>query len=230
MWLMFGYLGCGTSTPSVPSTSPKTTNQEEMLPDVDVVAEQEEQEGNIVNLPPVIDKFGFVDPNPSILSTIEVEIDAQDPEGNIVRDSFVWRINGEKLLAEKGQKLRKKDLHKGDSISVTVVVSDGEIETTQTIATKIQNSPPTWARDPRNMKNIDGFTVQATDIDGDPITYRVEGQPVGLSISPQGRISYVGSTTEKGGTYTVSVIAEDDDKANITWQFSMEVSPGSQGK
>lgn len=227
MWFVFGYLACGTSTPSVSSTKQEVETKQAEEMSLNIVEAQDEI---IENLPPVIEKFEFVEANLFVTSPIEVDVEAHDPEGKIVRDTFIWRINGEKLVAEKGQKLRKTDVHKGDSISVTVVVSDGEIETTQTIATKIQNSAPTWAKDPRNMKDIDGFVVLATDIDGDPITYRVEGQPAGMSISPQGKISYVGSTTEKSGKYTVSVIAEDDDKASITWQFSMEVSAGSQGK
>ena len=82
----------------------------------------------------------------------------------------------------------------------------------------IGNAPPQWLRDPRNLKKVDGYTVEAVDPDGDPVTYRLEGAPDGMTISTigkAGKISYKGSTTEPGGDYTIKVIAEDSDKALV---------------
>ena len=84
-----------------------------------------------------------------------------------------------------------------------------------------------WLRDPRALKQLDGYTVQAMDPDGDPLTYRLQGAPKGMTISNTGQISYKGSTREPGGAYTIAVLAEDPQKAVVQWSFSIQLSPGS---
>ena len=133
-----------------------------------------------------------------------------------------WTINGKDLMSEKGRTLRRKNIKKGDEIIATLVVSDGLLKNQQSVKTVVDNAPPQWLKDPRNLTKVDGYTVEAIDPDGDPITYRLEGAPDGMTILTRGNvgtISYKGSTREPGGDYTVRVIAEDSDKALVQWSF-----------
>ena len=125
----------------------------------------------------------------------------------------------------------RKNLKKGDEVEAILVARDSSsneaTEAQSSINTTILNSAPQWVRDPREIKEIEGYTVQAVDPDGDPINYRLTGAPAGMSISQRGRLSYKGSKSEKGGKYTVSIIAEDSDKLNVQWSFAIELSAGS---
>ena len=158
---------------------------------------------------------------------IGVEYETFDPDGDPTREELFWSVNGQELISEKGRNLRRKNLKKGDEVAVTLVVKDGVLENQQFIKTVVGNAPPQWLRDPRDLTQVDGYTVEAVDPDGDPLTYRLEGAPNGMSISNTGKISYKGSTTEPGGDYTIRVIAEDSEKALVQWSFAIQLSPGS---
>ena len=136
-------------------------------------------------------------------------------------------VNGRSRPAETRDFLRKTSLKKGDEVEVLLSASDGVQSTEKILKTTIVNAPPEWKSDPREMKDINGFIVEAVDPDGDRVTYRLEGAPKGMSISPSGKLSYVGSKDEAGGTYTISVIAEDPDKLQVKWVFSISLSAGS---
>ena len=139
-------------------------------------------------------------------------------------------VNGRSRPAETRDFLRKTSLKKGDEVEVVISASDGIQSTEKILKTTIVNAPPEWKSDPRGMKDLNGFVVEAVDPDRDKITYRLEGEPKGMTISPAGKLAYVGSKTEKGGAYTISVIAEDTEKAQVKWVFSISLSAGSAVK
>ena len=80
------------------------------------------------------------------------------------------------------------------------------------------------------IKEINGFQVSAEDPDGDRLIYKLQGEPKGMSISSNGVLSYVGSEEEPGGQYSIVVIAEDPQKAQVQWKFSISLSAGSKAK
>ncbi len=158
--------------------------------------------------------------------TIRIEYETFDQDGDAIREEVTWTVNDKELISEKGKTLRRK-VKKGDTVVATLIVKDGTLENQRSVSTTIDNAPPQWLRDPRTISKIDGYTVEAVDPDGDQIAYRLKGAPQGMSISNTGRLSYKGSTKEPGGAYTISVIAEDPDKASVQWSFQIQLSPGS---
>ena len=215
--ILIGLLGCSTEEP-LTEAPPEPIVE----PDIEPAIEAE-----IRNNQPHISLLEFTDRNYQYTDPISISYETFDPDGDSTREEVFWAINGQELIAAKGKTLRRSGLKKGDMVTATVVVTDGKQENQKSIQTTIQNAPPQWLRDPRTISQIDGYQVQATDPDGDPILYRLEGAPDGMSISEKGRISYTGSTEEKGGQYTVRVIAEDPEKANVQWSFSIVLSAGS---
>jgi hypothetical protein len=179
------------------------------------------------NHQPHVVELGFTQDAYIYSDTIAVEYETFDPDGDSTREELFWMVNGQELISEKGRKLRRKNIKKGDEIVATLVVNDGVLENQQSIKTVVGNAPPQWLRDPRNLTKVDGYTVEAVDPDGDPLTYRLQGAPKGMSISNEGRISYEGSINEPGGSYTIRVIAEDTDNGIVQWSFSIQLSPGS---
>lgn len=217
--------GC-SSEQATPVASEPVAVVEAVEPSEEVI-----EEDNVPNQPPQIVSFEFEKVKYLQGEELRVNYETFDPEGDAVREEIFWNINGRELIAEKGSVLRKRTLKRGDKVVVTLVARDSSstesTEAQKVIETTIENSPPQWVRDPRDIKEIEGYTVQAMDPDGDPITYRLTGEPEGMSISQRGRLSYKGSTTEKGGSYTISIIAEDPEKDAVQWSFSIQLSPGS---
>jgi hypothetical protein len=219
--------GCTSEQPEEVVSKPAPV-VEEVEPSEEVIEEE------IPNQPPQIVSFKFEQSEYTQGEELRVTYETFDPEGDAVREEVFWNINGRELIAEKGKVLRKRTLKRGDKVVVTLVARDSSsnesTEAQKIIETTIKNSPPQWVRDPREIKELEGYTVQAMDPDGDPITYRLSGAPEGMSISQRGRLSYKGSTTEKGGNYTISIIAEDPEKDAVQWSFSIQLSPGSDAK
>ena len=220
--------GCSSEQPEKVAATPAPV-VEEVEPSEEVIEEDE-----IPNQPPQIVSFEFEQSQYTQGEELRVTYETFDPESDAVREEVFWNINGRELIAEKGKVLRKRTLKRGDKVVVSLVARDSSsnesTEAQKTIETTIENSPPQWVRDPREIRELEGYTVQAMDPDGDPITYRLSGAPEGMSISQRGRLSYKGSTTEKGGNYTISIIAEDPEKDAVQWSFSIQLSPGSDAK
>ena len=191
------------------------------------IVEEVIEEPEALNHQPHVVSLSFTQDEYIYSDRIGVEYETFDPDGDPTREELFWTVNGQELISEKGRNLRRKNIKKGDEIAFTLVVKDGLLENQQSIKTVVGNAPPQWLRDPRTLTQVDGYTVEAVDPDGDPLTYRLEGAPNGMTISNDGKISYKGSTTEPGGDYTIRVIAEDSDKALVQWSFAIQLSPGS---
>ena len=179
------------------------------------------------NQPPQVVSLEFAESKYTQGDSVSINFETFDPDGDNVREEILWSINGRELISQKGKTLRKSDLKRGDKVVVNLVVRDEYSEKQDKIETTIENAPPQWSSDPREIREIEGYTVRAVDPDGDPISYRLVGQPDGMSISSSGRLSYKGSETEKGGSYMIDVIAEDPEKAAVKWSFAIQLSPGS---
>jgi hypothetical protein len=69
--------------------------------------------------------------------------------------------------------------------------------------------------------------VKAEDPDGEPLAWRLEGAPAGMTIDQRGIVRYTGTADEKGGTYTVKVVAEDTGHDFVALQIPVTLTPGS---
>lgn len=123
--------------------------------------------------------------------------------------------------------------------SVTVTVSDGRLLATQsfTWTTRAVNDAPVLTS-PGSQSHDAGQPVvlqlQATDANGDPISFSATGLPTGLQVSPTGRVSGVPTVA---GIYAV-VVTVSDGAAFSTGNFSWTIravnaapvltNPGSQ--
>ena len=218
MLLIAFVFGC-TSEP-LPPVVRSTPVEEVKIEGPEVEPEKLNHQPNVVSF--VFEQDTYINSD-----TVSVAYKTFDADGDATREELFWSVNGRELISEKGRVLRRKDLKKGDAIVATLLVKDGVLENQQSIQTIIGNAPPQWLRDPRALKQLDGYTVLAMDPDDDPLTYRLQGAPKGMTISNTGQISYKGSTTEPGGAYTIAVLAEDPQKAVVQWSFSIQLSPGS---
>jgi predicted RNA-binding protein with TRAM domain len=115
------------------------------------------------------------------------------------------------------------------SYNVTVEVSDGELSNTQNFTIEVSvpepiNQSPLITSIPVTAVTIGETytcTIEATDPDGDTLTYSFAACPVGMTIdSTTGTISWAPTAT---GSYDITVEVSDGELSN-TQNFTIEVS------
>ncbi|RME20791.1 MAG: hypothetical protein D6798_19675 [Deltaproteobacteria bacterium] len=181
-------------------------------------------------MPPRIRRITIEPQRVTTLDDVVVSVEVEDPDTPLVDLDYVWSINGQQRPDLASERLRHDEFQKGDHLVVTVTANDGEHSVEKSSHEIIvQNSPPTFVGDPRAAGRIDGLVLKGEDPDGDPLTFRMSGAPQGMTIDPKtGRISYQGSEDEPGGHYTVTIELSDGDGGTATWEFEVDVSPGSK--
>jgi hypothetical protein len=159
-----------------------------------------------------------------------VEYNDPDTELAALNLDYRWSEDGQGMVGEKSDRLKRTLLKKGREYKVTVKISDGENEVEKEgPGIKVQNASPSFVADPRELGQVDGFRVEATDPDGDSLRYSLQGAPSGMTIDPSsGVLRYKGSEDEKGGDYTITVVVADGDGGSANWKFGISVSPGSK--
>ena len=163
------------------------------------------------NQPPRIVRLYFV---PRVFKPGDrygVEVETEDPEGDPVKVRYTWYVN-DRWVGD-GPRL-EEPVRRGDRIMVHVVPYDGEKQgEAVTLKRTVLNMPPVLTQ---SMElDFDGGTylyqVRAEDPDGDPVTYRLEGAPAGMSISrDSGLITWqVPDSVPEQNPPQFTVLAED---------------------
>lgn len=219
MLMMLTFLACSDPPPlPKPEVKPPPVEAE---PEPEPVAP---------NKPPKIGTFSLSPDDPTTDTTLQATVSASDPEGLVVDVDYQWSVNGRELLTESTQRLKPRNFKRGDVVVFKALVSDGEHEITRSARITIGNASPIFISDPRGVRQLDGFQLSVSDPDGDAVRFRIEDAPRGMSVdSSRGIISYQGSVDEPGGSYDIRIVAEDPDKAQAVWEFSVDVSAGSPG-
>jgi hypothetical protein len=163
-------------------------------------------------------------------STLKARIEASDPDGDTIFFSYQWVKNGDELIGETSETLVGPTLKKGDKIVLHVSPYDmagtGEEAISQEIV--ILNSAPVITSSPKAPKNKSAlYTYQlvAEDPDGDPITFSLSpSSPQGMTIDPQtGLIKWKIGRDVAAGTYTIEIIAADDDEGRCTQKYTLTI-------
>ncbi|MEL6342926.1 MAG: putative Ig domain-containing protein [Myxococcota bacterium] len=180
------------------------------------------------NRPPRITQIRLEPDPPNTTTPLRAVLDVTDPEGQRLNTSYTWFVNGKKILEERRPQLAETYFKRGDRIRISVVVTDEDITVEADSEITIGNAPPAFTTDPGALRRLDGFTVEAEDPDGDPLTYSLSGAPQGMAIDARsGELSYTGDPKEPGGPYTVQIRAADPKGAQARWEFQVNIQPGS---
>lgn len=181
--------------------------------------------------PPQVKGATFTPAAPTAQDELKVKVDAIDPDSDYVELSYLWLINGRQNPALRRDTVKAGELRKGDEVSVEVTARDQEGNeskfTSPTVT--VVNAPPVFSSDPRLLTQLDGYQVEARDPDKELLTYSTSGGPDGLSIDARtGVLKYKGSTSEKGGHYSIVVKVDDGDGGTAEWRLEVDISPGSE--
>lgn len=157
---------------------------------------------------------------------LRVTAEAVDADSDMVTWQYQWYLNGEKLLGAIGETFPASKTQHGDRLEVEVIPFDGRVQGAilKSGVVTIQNTPPVLLNEPPPDAALDGFKLQVQDADDDPITFRLEGQPPGMSIDPDGTFRWPKSGIEQPGDYQVSITASDGHDGTIAMKLSLSIS------
>ena len=140
----------------------------------------------ILDSAPVIQEV-WVEPKlPFANDNLKAQVKSSDLDGDFVYYTFQWEKDGKVIPDEKNQVLERGRFKKGDSIAVTVVPDDREIQggPKKSDPVLISNSPPMITSSPPT--SVKGTTyrvsVKANDPDQDPIVFTLKSGPKGMAI------------------------------------------------
>jgi RHS repeat-associated protein len=193
------------------------------VPDTVVVTAEEASS----NLPPVINSV------PITLATVGVaysyDVNATDPENDALTYSLILPPNSMTIDPVSGM-IRWTPGNVG-SVAVTVQVSDdqgGSTSQSFSINVAAANLPPVITSTPEIDAETGiaySYSVAAIDPDDDPITFKLNQSPTGMTISPSGVVDWLPDTP---GTYSVSISVTDSRGNDATQSFSILVVQGNQ--
>jgi hypothetical protein len=150
-----------------------------------------------------------------------------DADGDNVRFSYKWRINGNDVPEDRPM-LNGNQFKRGDRISLTVTPYDssgpGEVFNSKEII--IPNAAPSFVTTPPKDFSGDTYFYQAMaeDPDGDPITYSLVSPPAGMTIdSNTGMIQWkIGG--DQAGNHTIEIVAQDPEGARISQKYTLAIT------
>jgi RHS repeat-associated protein len=146
----------------------------------------------------------------------------QNPSGNMHIDPLTGLLQWTPALAEVG------------TVAVAVTVTDtggGTASQNYTVGVIRFNHPPVINSQPQVTTTAGiayEYDVQATDADGDPLTYALTGNPpAGMTIDRLGRLTW---QTGKGdvGNHSITVAVSDDHGATVPQSFTLNVQADTQ--
>ncbi|HYO56956.1 S8 family peptidase [Archangium sp.] len=121
----------------------------------------------------------------------------------------------------------------GDTWQATVWVEDEDSRTAHTFPIEVKNAPPVLATVASTHAATAGEAFQlqlsATDPAGgnDPLTWRLTNAPTGMTVSSSGLVQWMpvsAQAADGGKPHTFTVTVSDDDGAEVTRTFTINVS------
>ena len=195
----------------------------------------EQTSGTVVigNTKPVATFAGVEPGSPTSSEQLKALGVGYDHDRDNVTFVYQWMVNDEPVVGQDEQFLAHSHFRRGDQVRVEVTPYDGEEfgMVLRSAPVVIGNSPPEIVSNPpaRMEDSTFRYAVQTVDVDGDPLTFSLEGEtPEGLEIDPAtGLIQWKPAASGSEGTYVFQVVAEDSEGAKSVQQITLNYTPGA---
>ncbi|MEP6600468.1 MAG: putative Ig domain-containing protein [Nitrospirota bacterium] len=135
-------------------------------------------DGSPANDPPIIRSAGIFPVNVSLESTLQVDIQGEDKDGDPIQYQYQWIVNGVPAAGITGPQFLTAQLKKGDEIGVELIPSDGKVNGAvfKTSLVMVGNTAPRideihMEPAPVHRGEILKARVTARDPDGDPVQF-----------------------------------------------------------
>lgn len=151
---------------------------------------------------------------------------AEDRDGDPIDFEFSWSVNGEPAETVDNV-LPTQGLGRGDTISVSVVASDG-IDRSRRLSSppiELANAPPQVERRTIDVDESGTFQHQITarDPDGDKLLYRLRNGPEGMTVGrTTGHVEWT-PTLEQAGLHVIEIEVDDLHGGSVLFSFSLTV-------
>lgn len=182
------------------------------------------------NTPPRIASFDVTPQNPVIGDTIKTTVVTSDKDGDNVIVSYQWSKNNGLMLAYDSDTLKlTTDFKRGDKLSLRVIPDDGKTKgTALTMNISVANAPPVINPSQETFSfngNMYAYQINASDADGDPLSYALKTAPSGMNINPStGLIKWNVPPSFKGKA-PITVSVSDGNGSEILQSFTLEITP-----
>ncbi len=166
----------------------------------------------VTNRAPVLAAIG--NKSATLRQTLTFTVNAADADGNALAYSASSLPAGATFSTGTRQFSWKPSLTQAGNYSVTFSATDGTASDSETIAVSVTgtNRAPVFSaigsRSVRAGQRL-SFTANATDADGDAITYSASGLPSGAKFDAAKRIFMWTPTVGQAGKYTITLSATD---------------------
>lgn len=203
---------------------------------VEVVPSDGKEEGptfrtpaiEVVNSPPEVTAV-VLEPDPlRVGQPVQAKAEGLDADQDFIRYTFKWWRNNLLLDGGKEGTLETKGFVRRDTVVVQAIPHDSEGPgkpkyseplTISNSAPNITSKPPTAINQGRYE-----YAVTAVDPDGDPLTFKLESAPAGMSIdSATGRVFW-DLTPSSYGTHRVRVAVEDGQGGGAHQEFELRLA------
>ena len=179
-----------------------------------------EDEAPRANEAPVIETVKLEPSRPRAGDAVRADVEATDPDGDPVRLSYEWTVNGREL-GETTNLVTLSGARKGAMLELRVVANDGLAESSpHRVATRIGNRPPkldgVTIEPPGEIVGGEDVTVRpvAHDRDGDRLRFLYEWTVNGRRLREDGPVLPTGEL-RRGDLVRVRVQASDgEDRSN----------------
>jgi hypothetical protein len=181
---------------------------------------------SIVNTAPILSSLSVDFDHEAQGRQLLARVEVLDPDHDDVSLSYRWRKNETVVKEGEDKTLSVVGLTPRDVIELEVTASDGTGTGTASGRFTVSNSSPTILSTPSVSATggVYEYQVQANDPDGDPISYKLEQSPPGMSIGEQtGRIRW-SVTPDAQGTHRIKVVAQDSRGGFASQDFELSIS------
>jgi hypothetical protein len=186
----------------------------------------------IGNSPPVMSWVGIEPFEPTATTDLKTLGESHDRDADELSYSYQWDVNGEIVADQDGSTLPRRYFSKGDRVQVTITPFDGSDwgrSSTSPVAV-IGNSPPVIGSSPPDRleeATIYRYEVKATDPDGDPLRFSLQGKPPpGMAIDPvNGVVQWQIAIPDEAVTYVYEVLVEDSDGGGAKQEITLKYVP-----
>lgn len=191
-------------------------------------------EAVVINTPPIISSFA-VRPRPAKPGDrLEAFVEVADPDRDTIDLAFRWWRNATVVQEGEGAVLDTAGFARTDVVTVEVTPRDrtalGKPIKSEPLV--LGNSPPAILSTPSAPVGRERYeyVVKAVDPEGDPIRYRLETAPPGMTIEADtGRIVWL-VAPELTGIYKVRVVAEDVQGGTAFQEFDVTLAKQTVSK
>lgn len=175
------------------------------------------------NRPPELTTVGFIPEVFHAGDTLGIEASGSDADGDPVTMAYEWMVNGEP--AGDGSSVGLS-IERGDKVSVKITPYDGkEYGKAVTLDQEILNMPPMIAQEGNPV--FDGITytyqLQASDPDGDALTYSLKEAPESMKINPATGLIQWNVPEEFSGMAKVSVLVDDGQGGRSEYDMNVSI-------